>query len=261
MRTGVRGANLWFTFSPVARRKEMTRTNPENHQTQRRRIGAAVTLTLGLLLAVLLPAGAANAAAYRYWGYYQLTGTTWNFATKGPDQTAPADGSVEGWRFAVGSEDVTRFPRATPTFDDVCGDTKAETGNKRVAVVIDYGRAADTADNTEPPAAVGRCAVVATTATGLEVLSKVAAVRSDKGLVCGLDGFPASGCGDEVKTVSAEANAADTAVTLKLPTADEPAAAKTDEDDDSHTGTYVGIGVAVLAAAAVAVAALRRRRA
>jgi len=223
-------------------------------------------LLLGLLAAaVLLPAGAADAAAYRYWGYYQLSGTTWQFATTGPDQTNPADGSVEGWRFAVGTEEVTRFPRATPTFTDICGDTKVKAGDKRVAVVIDYGRAADAADSTKPPTPVGKCAVVASAATGLEVLSKVAAVRTDKGLICGIDDFPASGCGDAVPTVSAEAKAADTPVTLKLADHSEKVSGTftkdSAKDDDSHTGTYVGIGVAVLAAAAVALAALRRRRA
>jgi MYXO-CTERM domain-containing protein len=225
-----------------------------------RKIGtsAALALVLGLLMAALLPVGVANAAAYRYWGYYQLSGDTWQFASKGPDQTTPADGSVEGWRFAVGAEDVTRYPRATTTFDKVCGDTAAGTGDKRVAVVIDYGRPADTADNSEPPVPVAKCAVVAEAASGLEVLSKVADVRTDKGLICGIDGFPATGCGDEVKTVSAAAAAPDEPVTLKAASTEKDKAAST--DDDSHTGTYVGIGVAILAAAAVAVAALRRRR-
>jgi hypothetical protein len=228
------------------------------HRRSARRAGALVVL-LGLVAAVLLPAAAASAAAYRYWGYYQLSGNTWNFATKGADQTNPADGSVEGWRFAVGSEDVTRFPRATPTFDEICGDTKAGTGDKRVAVVLDYGRPADTADNTQPPDAVGRCAVVANAATGLEVLSKVAEVRTDKSLICGIDGFPATGCGDEVKTISAEAKAADTPVALKLPSSEKSSSPAKADNDDSHTGTYVGIGVAILAALAVAVAAVRRR--
>jgi hypothetical protein len=235
----------------------MSRTTLHTRSLRTRPLGA---LLLGLLVALLLPAGAADAAAYRYWGYYQLSGTTWQFATTGPDQTNPADGSVEGWRFAVGTEAVTRFPRATPTFDDICGDTKARSGEKRVAVVIDYGRAADTADAAEPPAPVGRCASVATAASGLEVLSKVAEVRSDKGLICGIDGSPATGCGDEVKTVSAEAEAADTTVTLDLPTA-TPAtktAAKTD-DDDSNSGTYIGVGAVLLIGAGVGYAVSRRR--
>jgi hypothetical protein len=239
----------------------MSRTTPRPLESSTRALGtrAAVVLALSLLAALILPAGAAHAAAYRYWGYYQLSGTTWEFATTGPDQTTPADGGVEGWRFAVGTEEVTRFPRATPTFDEVCAETDAEAGKKRVAVVIDYGRAADTADNTEPPAAQGRCAVVATEATGLEVLSAVADVRTGNGLVCGIDEFPASGCGDEVKTVSAEAEAADTPVTLALPETDEAAADP--DDEDSSTGTYIAIGVLLLAGLAVGYAVSRRRSA
>jgi hypothetical protein len=235
----------------------MTRTTLPRRRSVRR-LGA-LALLLGLVLALLLPAAAASAAAYRYWGYYQLSGNTWNFATKGADQIVPVDGSVEGWRFAVGSEETSRFPRATPSFAEICGHTKSAAGEKRVAVVLDYGRPADTADNSQPPAAVGRCAVVAAAATGLEVLSKVADVRSDKALICGIDGFPATGCGDEVKTVSDEAKAADTPVTLKLPSAAKSSSPAKADDGDSHTGTYVGIGVAVLAALAVGVAAIRRR--
>lgn len=219
---------------------------------------AALAVLLGVVLATLVPATAAHAAAYRYWGYYQLSGTTWEFAPKGPADLTPADGSVEGWRFAIGTEGSTRLPRATPTFDEVCGDTEAESGSKRVAVVIDYGRQADSADDTEPPAPVGRCAVVAEAATGLEVLAEVADVRQDKSLICGIDDIPATGCGDEVKTVTAAAEAPDTAVELETASAETDAAVSEDEDD-SNTGTYVGIGVAVLALAAVAVAALRRR--
>jgi len=221
--------------------------------------GAA--LLLGIAAVVLLPAGAASAAAYRYWGYYQLSGTAWQFATTGPDQTTPADGAIEGWRFAVGTEDSTRYPRATPSFDDLCGDTKAGTGQKRVGVVIDYGRTADTADGTRPPAPVGRCAVVASEATGLEVLSKVAEVRTDKSLICGIDDFPASGCGDTVAVVPQAAQAADTPVTLKLPASEKKAAAGSTKDDDgSNAGTYVGIAVVLVAGAAVGYAVSRRRR-
>ena len=254
MRTGVRGVGQRAPLLAGREEVENTRTKLQAR--------LAAGLLLGLVVALLLPAAAANAAAYRFWGYYQLNGTTWQFATKGPAETNPADGSVEGWRFALSGENDARMPRATPMFDDICGDTEASTGEKRVAVVIDYGRAADNADNAEPPAAVGRCAVVATAATGLEVLSEVADVRTDKSLICGVDDFPATGCGDEVQTVPAEAQAADTPVTLELPTAEkaDDSATADDSDDDSDTGTYVGIGIAVLVAAAVALVALRRRR-
>lgn len=111
---------------------------------------AALSLIIAVVAAVVLPAGAASAAAYRYWGFFQLHGSTWAFATKGPDQVTPPDGSVEGWRFAVAGESDSRTPRASATFDQLCGSTAAESGKKRVGLVIDYGRAADAEDGAAP---------------------------------------------------------------------------------------------------------------
>ena len=229
----------------------MSRTIPSSR-------AAAFAIVAGLLLAVLLPASA-QAATFRYWGYFQLSGDSWQFASKGPDQTKPADGSVEGWRFAVGTEGDTRMPRATATFEELCAETKAKDGQKRVGVVIDYGRAADHEDGKEPPAPVGHCAQVDSAATGAEVLSDVAQVRSKDSLVCAVDQVPTKGCGGEVKQVSAAAKASDTPVELETK---EPASSKdaTTQDEGSRTGTWIGIGVAVLAAAGLAVTALARRR-
>ncbi|MDQ6716573.1 MAG: SCO2322 family protein, partial [Actinomycetota bacterium] len=113
----------------------------------------AVLALLGALLALLLPAQAAHAANYQYWGYYQVTNGAWTFSQVGPDKSAPADGSIEGWRFAVddGSGTNPRTPRALPTFAAVCDTTAAQSGQKRVAVVVDYGRAADGDGTTTPP--------------------------------------------------------------------------------------------------------------
>jgi hypothetical protein len=218
---------------------------------------------LALVAAVVAPAAPASAAAYRYWGYFQLQDTAWGFATKGPDQVTPADGAVEGWRFAVAGETDARMPRATATFDDLCGDTAAEAGKKRVGVVIDYGRAADAEDGKEPPAPVGKCAVVDTRATGAEVLAAVATVRAEGGLVCGIDSHPASGCGGEVKEVSPQAQAADTPVQLAAATASPDAAqapAADTEDGGTNPLTYVGVLVLLAAAALLVVTAARRRR-
>jgi hypothetical protein len=234
-------------------------------RTTLRPVLAALCLIAALVAAVVLPAASASAAAYRYWGYYQLQGSSWTFATKGPDQVTPTDGSVEGWRFAVGGEGDSRMPRATATFADLCGSTAAESGKKRVGVVIDYGRAADTEDGAEPPAPAARCAVVATAASGAEVLAAVASVRAENGLVCGIDQHPATGCGGEVKEVSPEAQAADTPVTLAAPTssatADGTAAPASDAGEESGPNvlTY-GLGAVVIAAAAVLVLVGLRRR-
>ncbi|HEY7718590.1 MAG TPA: SCO2322 family protein [Pedococcus sp.] len=223
---------------------------------------AALSLIAALVAAVVVPAQSASAAAYRYWGYFQLQGSSWAFASKGPEQVTPADGSVEGWRFAVAGESDSRMPRATATFADLCGTTPAETGKKRVGVVIDYGREADTEDGTQPPAPAGRCAVVASAATGAEVLASVAAVRAENGLVCAVDQHPAKGCGGEVKEVSAQAQAADTPVTLSTPKAVSEGDAETSptaEGDGAPVLAYAGIAVAVAAVAGLVLAARRRR--
>ena len=242
-----------------------TPSHPARPSAHRSRVVAAAVVA-GVLLALVLPAAAASAAAYRYWGYFTLSSGTWQFATEGQDQTKPADGSIEGWRFAVGDEGDTRMPRATPSFEDLCAATEASAGKKRVGVVIDYGRTADTADGTEPPAAKGECALVDETATGSQVLAAVASVRSDKGLVCAVDQFPDTGCGDPVKTVTAEAKAADTPVELVLPStekASDTAAASSPTSEDSssaRTGTLIAVVVVVLLALGIAVLLLVRRR-
>lgn len=179
-------------------------------------------VVLGAFAALVLPVSAAQAANYQYWGYYQVVGGAWAFSQNGPDKTTPADGSVEGWRWAVddGTGATPRPPRALPTFQAVCAATPVEAGKKRVAVVIDFGRPADGDGTTAPPAPVARCASVATAATGAEVLAAVATVRTGTtGLVCGLDGYPASGCGGEVATLSPAQKAPDTPVTIATATA------------------------------------------
>jgi hypothetical protein len=159
----------------------------------------------------------AQAAAYRYWGFYQLADGAWTFAQKGPDQTVPKDGSVDGWRFAVADEASTRYPRAVLTFDQVCGSTPAEAGKKRVGLVVDFGRPADAADGATPPEPKALCAVVAADATSAAVLATAGDVRTEKGLVCGVAGYPTTDCGGAVKEVSPEAKAADQPVTIAAP--------------------------------------------
>ena len=231
------------------------------HTVLRRAVGVVLA---GLVLALVVPVGAANAVAYRYWGYFQWDGSTWQFATKGPDQVKPADGTVEGWRFATASEDSTRTPRVEQvSFDDICGDTEAESGKKRVAVVVDYGRSADTEDGSTPPDPKAECASIAEDASGLEVLGSVADVRTDKALVCGVDGHPATGCGGEVKQVSAAAQAPDEPVELASDQskATDSQATKAETDNGPGVGTWVAIGVVVLVALGIVLTALRRRQA
>jgi hypothetical protein len=188
---------------------------------------------LAVLAAVLVPVPSASAASYQYWGYYQLTGTTWSFSQKGPAETTPAEGSVEGWRWAVddGTGANPRTPRAVVTFDQACGQVPAEAGKKRVGVVVDYGRPADGDPATTPPEPTADCAVVATAATGAEVLAAVATVRNDTGgLVCGINSYPATGCGGEVATLTDAQKAADTPVSIGVTATPQGGSATTSAD-------------------------------
>ncbi|WP_040161635.1 SCO2322 family protein [Mobilicoccus massiliensis] len=199
----------------------------------------ALLVALLTATAVVLPAGAAHAAgASRFWGYYQLQNGAWEFATTGPDQSTPADGGVEGWRYAVASMDEPRRPRAVMTFDQICGDTPAESGKKRVGVVIDFGRPADAADGTTtPPEPKATCAVVASAATGTDVLTAVAKPRLEQAMVCGLDGYPATGCFEEVASPPAAAASPDETVSPSVAAA--PAASPAGSASASAPATAV----------------------
>lgn len=220
---------------------------------RRARLRAALVTLVAALVAVTFTSPA-QAADYRYWGFYQLANGSWTFAQKGPDQIVPEDGTVEGWRFAVSGADSSRFPRDVLTFDEICASTPASAGSKRVGLVVDYGRPADSADGTTPPEPTALCAVVPSAATSVDVLKKAGELRSEKGMVCAVAGYPASDCGGEVKEVSAEAAAADTPIEIAAPAAAtsatdaqaaSPASAET--QDGGTSVAYVVAGVALLA--------------
>jgi hypothetical protein len=155
--------------------------------TARSRLFTALGLIVGLVVALAVPA---SADATAFWGYWQAGGSKWAFAQTGPASTHPKDGAVEGWRFARSSGDSGTPPRVAPVFAKICGSTAATTGAKRVAVVIDYGAAADAPSGAAPPVAKSACAVVPQNATGSDVLAKVAGPRADKsGLICAIDAF------------------------------------------------------------------------
>lgn len=226
------------------------------------RARVALTLLLALVAALLGPALGARADIYRYWGYWQLTSGAWAYAQAGPAQTVPADGSVEGWRFAVDDGSGTRTPRVKPTFEQLCGATAAQAGAKRVGVVVDPGRDVDGESAATPPAPTGTCVSVPTAATGSQVLAAAGNARVEKGLVCAISGYPASGCGGAVATLTEAQKAPDTALALAAATP-SPSAVATAAASSSSTSP---VGPIVLAVAAVLlvlliVLAARRRRA
>ncbi|MFD2080141.1 hypothetical protein SAMN05421678_10526 [Actinopolymorpha cephalotaxi] len=188
-----------------------------------RRSAAAIVLTTlatvlaAGLLATTLGAGVAQASAYRYWGFFQWTDHAWKMASVGPGSVTPKDGAVDGWRFAVsGEKSPPRLPRAAADFAELCGDTKAQAGKKRVGVVLDYGLADEAPGGQSPAKPRGACALVDAKANSAQVLAAVADVRDQKSMICGIDGFPSSGCGDPVKKEPAVASPEPT-VALALP--------------------------------------------
>jgi hypothetical protein len=226
-----------------------------------RRFGSILLVSVLAALFLSLLSGPAQAASYRYWGYYTWTDGAWAFATKGPDQTAPADGAVEGWRFAITAESgAPRVPRADGDFDAICTSTEPAAGKKRVAVVIDGGTTDDAPEGATPPDPRGACALVNESASGAEVLAAVATARVEKGLVCAIDAYPAQGCGDPVDIVPP--TAADPTVALALPKAEETATTKAsndgNDDDDGTPWLPIAIG-AVLVAALAGAAAYKSR--
>lgn len=233
-------------------------TQPLRAGRQPRVIAAGVAFTVAGALA--LPA-TAHAAAYRYWTYWSGAAGTWSFATMGPAQSLPPDGSVEGWRFAVTSESGSPedAPRVEPSFRAICDGTPAVAGNKRIALVVDFGLADDAPAGEVPGAPVTTCVSIATDATGYQVLRSALEVRvGDNGLVCDIDGYPRSECAaiveNEAPDEDAEAVVSDV-VTDAGADPDAPSAA-----DAADSPVPVIVGIAITGALAIAAVVVRRRR-
>jgi hypothetical protein len=174
-----------------------------------RRALVMIASTVLSIAAALGVATAAHAAAYRYWTYWQGGSGTWVFASAGPASVIPDDGSVEGWSFAItttagSAEDA---PSIAPSFDAICGATSPQAGSKRVALVVDPGSAEDAPTGQRPPSPISTCIVADEDATGYQVLRTAATVRTDKGLVCAVDNYPAGECAQIVDDPTTAAGA------------------------------------------------------
>ncbi|MFJ7259827.1 SCO2322 family protein [Streptomyces globosus] len=162
---------------------------------------AAVLLPLPALLAASAPA---HAAGYRYWSYWDGAAGGWTYAQVGPSMARPADGSVQGFRFAVSADAAAQAaqPRTPADFAAVCAGTPAAEGSKRIAVVVDFGVAADAPAGEAPPQDAPRtaCARVAPDASAAEALAAVAKpLRYDgSAMLCAISGYPRQGCGEQV---------------------------------------------------------------
>ncbi|MDX3093450.1 SCO2322 family protein [Streptomyces sp. ME01-24h] len=196
----------------------------------------AAALLLALVAALV--ATPAHAASYRYWSFWQRDTATdaWTFATTGPALNRPDDGAVEGWRFGVSPDAASAArPRGAARFAAVCDGTPARPGTKRVALLLDFGTAADA------PAARAACARVPEDATSADALAAIAPPLryNSAGIVCALAGYPAKGCGEQVTDAAA---------------APEPTSSP-----GPALGTYAAAAVVLLVAAAGGWQVRRRR--
>lgn len=175
-----------------------------------RQLGAVVAAFTVAAAVSVVGAVPADAATYRYWSYWSGTSGSWTFAQRGPTGSTPPDGGVQGWRFAVSVDAANAIPprlAASSAFTTVCGGTPAESGKKRVALVVDFGTTRDAPPGSSPPGEPlrGTCVVLPTSGTGWDALTLAEySIRSEGGLVCGLSGYPARGCGEAVDDVASD---------------------------------------------------------
>lgn len=165
-----------------------------------------VALTILSSSLFLTPPASAAEKGWRYWGYFQTAPdkTTWTAAMTGPTVDI-ADGSVEGWSFVFGSDDIPSLaPKVKPDFKKICGTTKADPDTKRIALVVEFGAAAWAPKGEKVAKTITRCVRTAKASQGIDVLGQVVKIRAaSSGLICGLNGFPAKECGVEIPTPKA----------------------------------------------------------
>lgn len=233
-----------------------------------RSIRTASATLLSLLLGALVVTGVAAPAqaetVYRFWAYSTVTDGEFAAHPKGPGAIVPADGSIEGWRYSA-SAGTPLDPRADleeVTFDSVCGDEEAGEGEKRVAVLVDYGVEQDAANGATPPEPEAACAVVPADATGLQTLQAVSDdVRTEQSsfgpMLCAIGGYPTTGCGDTAE----EATPADEQAVDFTVAGSQAASETSPADDDGNLPVLLGAGAAVLLLGAGGVLMARRNRA
>ena len=233
-----------------------------------RAVRAALLPLLALLLAGFVSVGTAPSAqaadVYRYWAYFTVKDGAFVAQETGPAGATPEDGDIEGYRYAAPANfekpNLPRADLAEVTFDAVCGDKSAETGKKRVAVLLDYGIEADAADGETPPEPEALCAVVDEKANGLQTLQSRRARRPHGEVVVrpaglrdqrlpgqglrgcqGIPGQPRRRSGRRVRRPRRRRGASDGS-------SDSDTSAASDSDsDDSNMPLLVGLAVLVVA--------------
>jgi hypothetical protein len=167
---------------------------------------ALTAIALVLSQVVAIPSSHATAKGYRYWGYFQAApqAKMWTAAMTGPTVDIK-DGAVEGWSFVFSSDDIPSVaPSVAPSFEKICGSTKAVSGKKRIGLVIDFGQKSYAPTGEKLQKTIVRCIVTAKNSQGIDVLGQAVKVRAgSSGLICGFNGYPKKECGVEIETPAA----------------------------------------------------------
>jgi hypothetical protein len=202
-----------------------------------RRIRALAVVVALLGVGLATPSSAST--YYDYWGYWHKPpgATAWQYSKVGPSgYYMPAEGKqVEGWRFAIGTASPSD-PQPRPAdvaYDDYCAghDTSAKY---RILLVVDYGT-----QSGAPSGPVYSCYGTDTQPNGRQVLDAMKhAVRDGSdGLICAIDGYPKSGCGDVVSSPAPTPKPTRTTTTTKPPASTPPSTTNTSSGGGSTSTT------------------------
>ena len=192
-----------------------------------------LVLVVALLGAVFAPPGNAS-TYYDYWGYWHKPpgATAWQYSKVGPSGYYLQEGTqVEGWRFAIGTASPSDpQPRPTDaTYDGYCAGKNTDK-KYRVLLVVDYGT-----QSGAPSGPVYSCEGFDSQPSGRQVLDTTHPnVRDSGGLVCAIDGYPKSGCGEVVSSPSPKPTRTTTATS---PAATKPPATAGTSSGGGSTAT------------------------
>jgi hypothetical protein len=151
-----------------------------------------------LSVATAVPACAST--YYDYWSYWHKPpgATSWQYSTVGPSgyYLVKDKPQVEGWRFALGTASPSD-PQPRPvsvTYDQYCSGQNTDKPY-RVLLVVDYGT-----QSGAPSGPVYSCEGFDSQPNGTQVLTLHHTERDSGGLICGIDDYPHSGCGEVVSS-------------------------------------------------------------
>lgn len=162
-----------------------------------RRIGRVVAAAAVAIVSMLaLPATPSSATTYyEYWSYWHKPpgSTSWHYSSVGSAGYYLQKGTqVEGWRYALGTASPSD-PKPRPTdvsYDQYCSGKDTDKAY-RVLLVVDYGT-----QSSAPSGPVYSCYGFDDAVTGYRVLTQQHSERDSGGLICAIDGYPRTGCGE-----------------------------------------------------------------